>query len=1053
MLHDQKLRVIGGALVLLVTVASLDSYASQTYVNFFWNQHQPSYLHAMTGRFEYPFVRIHAVRDYYFMAAILLDGFNDINTYEVVDNQWIDTHEVNNHGFPFVHLTINLSGVLLYQLQYYVDSLAPCFDGANTPDECNWEAYPNRNPLDPEWNDSSILLERVFDLLIKPQANFTNEEKVFVLFNSSYITPRSHHVFIYPSYAALETKRQSEGGGNPDNWTEEEIRDFKVWYALSAMHYYFKETNAYVLKGHDLNGNEMTDVVEGIKDFGQFTTWGNPEDVWFGSPGETLDPCNPGGFSNGSGAEFIQDGRVCRHFTDEDAQFIAIQHYKILKYVVPIHRKLQNIVCPHTGYPQIEVVTTPYSHPILPLVYDTDNYFVDSGHLYTARVDDVDFAPHGLGEEQTGTFGPEDPAIYPDDAYNQVALGAEQYKRNFGFYPHGMWPGEGSVGESVNYAFRRNNVKWISTGDEVARNSGHFIDTAYMYRIDEDDTYLDSDHSDAMSIWFRSETDLIGFNGGFFHAGGQNLCGLVDPEGIPFYLCGWDCDANQWAFNIMEYHVVPDWGHDKFWSHCADGENVWGFFHRFGSTFFEWSHMPGGDAGYGLYYRLNRANAMIPAGQRWYAEVNIQTATPSSFIGIKNGQYVAGSPMPLEVQPELEPLWHGSWVWGDFTTWMGEDNEIQAWIDLRETHEALMEIGAENFRPHPTTQPLTVWDGRQEYLEWLIWDELYTVEGSDPFWWYGADQCFGSDEIFDNLFRERLISIYVLARKAGYEMAYPYLATHAIISKGDNVNNHHPGDGVNWLDEDYENDTEFPPGNGKRLDVPPLTEEPVMTPASLPADGLTPGVLGIRVYEEAVETSKIVAVTVDLTQFGGDREHPMYDDGNRFGTGDQVADDAVYSTYIRIPPGTEPGKYLLTIKALDDTQMYSLDWAFVEVVATSQLGVEMALPSHFFHAGDPCWVKAFLINQTAQSYQNVQFFCALTVGGEYFFYDTWTDVPKSFPNTLPAGTRTELDILGEFLWPSGAGAGSGFQFIGVMMDSGMTQIIGDVGTWTFGFDS
>ncbi|MBN2054081.1 hypothetical protein JW905_04125 [bacterium] len=1041
--------LIGGALCFLVVLAAPDALAYDTYVNFFWNQHQPSYLHAMSGVFEYPFARIHGVRDYYFMAAVLIDGRNDINTYELSGNEWVDTGAPTGFGFPFVHLTINLSGVLLYQLQYYVDKLGPCFDGADYPEACRFDLYPNHDPLATDWNDNSLLLERVFDLLIKPQQNFTNEEKVFILFNSSYITPRSHHVFMYPSYRALETKRLTAGGGNPDNWTEEELRDLKVWYALAAMHYYFKETNAYILKGHDEFGNEMTDVVEGIKDLGQFKTWGTPADEWFGETGETLDPCDVGGYSNGHGSEFLLDGRVCHHFTDWDAIFVAIQHYKILKYIVPIHRKLQDTICPHTGYPQIEVVTTPYSHPILPLVFDTDNYFEQAP--YYDRVDAIDFQYHGTGELQTGEFGPDDQAIYPDDVYNQVALGAEQYKRNFGKYPQGMWPGEGSVGESVVYAFRRNNVKWIASGDEVAVASGHVDDTGRMYRIDEDDQYLDGDNSDAMSIWFRSETDLVGFNGGFFHDGGQNLCGLVDPDGNPFWLCGMDCDANQWAFNIMEYHVINDWGHDKFWSHCADGENVWGFFHRFGATFFEYSHLEGGVDSYGLYYRLNRANAMIPPDQRWYAEYNLQTATPSSYIGIVNGEYVAGAPMPLDNQYELEPLAHGSWVWGDFTTWMGEDNEIQAWIDLKYTREGMDTINAENFRPHPYGEPLTILDGRQRYLDWLIWDELYTVEGSDPFWWYGADQCFGSDEIFCDLFRERLVSIYVLAKKAGYDMPYPYMALHPIISKGDNVNNHHPNGAE--TDEDYVEDCEYPPGNGDDMFVPPLTEEPVIAPATLPADGVTPGILTLRVYEEEIETSQIVEVSVDLRPIGGDRRHMLYDDGDFFNDGDAEPDDEYYSARVRVSAGTPSGRYLLVIKAIDDTGAFSLDWAFLDVAPSFNLGVEVSMPDNMFTAGESCWVKAVIVNQTTQSYQNVNFLCALDVFGSYFWYPGWTEAVEFDTFNLPAETVRQRDIIGEFLWPSGAGSANGLRFISAMTDSSMSSVIGDVGMWTFGYDS
>ena len=891
---------------------SLSVNASENYINFFWNQHQPSYIHAMSGTFEYPFVRIHAVRDYYFMAAILIDGRNDINTWEIQNNEWVDTGIPTGHGFPFVHITINLSGVLLQQIDRYVQALAPCFEGADTPEECRWELYPNRNPTDPTWNDNSILLERTFDLLCKPQANYTPDERRFVLFNSAYITPRSHHVFYYPSYAALEEKRQGPGGGNPDNWTEEELRDYKTWYALSPMHYYFKETDQYILKGHDELGNEITDTISGIKTYGQFTTWGSPEEEWFGSSGETLDPTNPGGYSYGSGAEFEQDGRICRHFTDWDSQMIAIQHYKIMKFIVPIHRKLQDTVCPHDGYPQIEVVTTPYSHPILPLIYDTDNYFNQMG--YDSKVDAINFNEHGQGEDATGQLGPLDTEIFDDDVYNQVALGSQQYRKYFGQTPHGMWPGEGSVGESVIYAFRRNGIKWIASGNETCEKSGHADDTGRIYRIDEDDQYDDGDNSDAMSIWFRSETDLVGFDGGYFH-----------PN-----MCGFDCDGDAWAFRIMENSVITDWGHDKFWSHTADGENVWGFFHRFGSTFFEFTHLPDGSPNYGLYYRLNRANWMIPADQRWYAEYNVQTVTPSSAIGIRNGEYSSDGIFPMETQWELEPLAEGSWVYGDFTTWLGEENENQAWIDLKLTRDSMRAFNAEQFRPFPYSNPPDILhDGRKAYLDWLIWYELYATEGSDPFWWYGADQCFGSDEIFCNLFREHLVSIYVFARQAGYPMPYPYMQIHPIFSPGDNVNFHHANGAE--TDEDYLYDTEDPPGHGDMIIVPPLTEAPSAEPSTLPADGQSIGIVTMKVFEEAIEASFIAEVKIDLRPIGGPLEVELFDDGDLFETGDQTADDNIYTGRISAARGTAPGDYVLVLTATDSDGAATKDFLILSV--------------------------------------------------------------------------------------------------------------------------
>ena len=72
-----------------------------------WHQHQPMYLDYVSSvaknSFMLPWVRLHCIRDYYSVAALL-------------------THH------PNVHLTINLTPVLLHQIEAYVDGA--CTDRA-----------------------------------------------------------------------------------------------------------------------------------------------------------------------------------------------------------------------------------------------------------------------------------------------------------------------------------------------------------------------------------------------------------------------------------------------------------------------------------------------------------------------------------------------------------------------------------------------------------------------------------------------------------------------------------------------------------------------------------------------------------------------------------------------------------------------------------------------------------------------------------------------------------------------------------------------------------
>src|SRR5262249_49990924 len=58
--------------------------------------------------------------------------------------------------------------------------------------------------------------------------------------------------------------------------------------------------------------------------------------------------------------ELIAKGR---HFTDDDKNTVLDKHLEIMRRILPLHKKLAD-----SG--QIELTTTPYYHPILPLLFD-----------------------------------------------------------------------------------------------------------------------------------------------------------------------------------------------------------------------------------------------------------------------------------------------------------------------------------------------------------------------------------------------------------------------------------------------------------------------------------------------------------------------------------------------------------------------------------------------------------------------------------------------------------------------------------------------------------
>src|SRR6185503_5473371 len=104
-----------------------------------------------------------------------------------------------------------------------------------------------------------------------------------------------------------------------------------------------------------------------------------------------------------------------RAFTDEDKRALLAVVRKAAGAVLPAWRRLAE-----RG--QVELSSSPYYHPILPLVIDSDA-------ARRARP----------GDPLPPRFA------WPDDARAQVRLALEAHQRTFGAPPRGMWPPEGSL--------------------------------------------------------------------------------------------------------------------------------------------------------------------------------------------------------------------------------------------------------------------------------------------------------------------------------------------------------------------------------------------------------------------------------------------------------------------------------------------------------------------------------------------------------------------------------------------------------------------------------
>ncbi len=131
----------------------------------------------------------------------------------------------------------------------------------------------------------------------------------------------------------------------------------------------------------------------------------------------------------------------------------------------------------------ISVATTPYNHPILPLLLDMNN----------ARYANVH------------TPLPDAPLSLREDAIKQVSQAIDLYQENFGCLPKGFWPAEGAVDEESIGIYRDMGINWIATDEAILFKSLGSEERSHLYHAYE---------HQGVSMGFRDHglSDLIGFN-------------------------------------------------------------------------------------------------------------------------------------------------------------------------------------------------------------------------------------------------------------------------------------------------------------------------------------------------------------------------------------------------------------------------------------------------------------------------------------------------------------------------------------------------------------
>jgi len=186
---------------------------------------------------------------------------------------------------------------------------------------------------------------------------------------------------------------------------------------------------------------------------------------------------------------------------------------------------------------KIELSTTPFYHPIAPLLLDIKS--AKEANPYTTLPDiDCEFI---------------------DYTTLQIEEAIEYFYEIFGFYPKGFWPAEGSVSVKALELFAQHKISWIATDEEILYKSLPNTDKNSLY-----DNYRDT--KNGMTLFFRDKllSDLIGFE-----------YSKQNPKDA----------VKDFILRLQKINIQK--GSDCIVSVILDGENAWEFYKNNGLEFFE----------------------------------------------------------------------------------------------------------------------------------------------------------------------------------------------------------------------------------------------------------------------------------------------------------------------------------------------------------------------------------------------------------------------------------------------------------------------------------
>ncbi|HEU4685056.1 MAG TPA: glycoside hydrolase family 57 protein [Nitrospira sp.] len=222
-----------------------------------------------------------------------------------------------------------------------------------------------------------------------------------------------------------------------------------------------------------------------------------------------------------------------RGFTEDEKQEVLSLQLAVVREIVPLYRMLAD-----RG--QIELTTTPFYHPILPLVIDTD---------ITQRArPDLPLPPRFRA---------------PEDAEAQLRLAVEYHTTTFGHPPAGLWPSEGSVCPELIPLVTRVGLRWLATDEGILARSRQAAQQPWHRPADLYRPYRAAGTDVSMVFRDREISDAFGF---VYHK--TSADSAADDVLRRLRQVVWDAPADRVLIPII-----------------LDGENPWEHYHEGGEDF------------------------------------------------------------------------------------------------------------------------------------------------------------------------------------------------------------------------------------------------------------------------------------------------------------------------------------------------------------------------------------------------------------------------------------------------------------------------------------